>query len=797
MESGYAVKTEEPLYEKPPRLATVASSDMESVPKNRLNRYQKTLMVYLCISFLALMTMMITLSFYYVTDCDEEDHIAPHIIATSFLVLLPVIEVILFRPQTVESDQKLTFYALWFKNMFFEILDLFDLYTDVFFVATVLIGHPEIGVPSLVVLIITFTPRVYATHLLFQILRSKVPWNKSNGFKIAMCLEKLSFAHLMNIVDSNLREKMSIILTVWKLTTENIPQLILELIFIQLNPECENLIVYIAFTTSLVGGIISTALSLYYFINGIRERRAIRKQIERLFANEYVPLDKSVNIARSGEIVRQVSLKSFNKAILLEGRDFGPEHLNYLFEKLNPETPIWIKSGDPDNVKEAISESTNVKYLKLMKTDSATQLVTRKTQEGVEDTDRSLVAATEKSFDFGAFVVCFCQAIGANHSVISVDLSDLEIADPLLETIGDSLATSQTLRKLDLSRNKFRAKSLTKFITAINSQSNLEELNLTEVNLLRSTEFFNALVDNRTIKKLNVSTCNMSRPDVNAVCQMLEANFIIEDINLRCNDFDEKSIESLGAVFKSNGTLKRLNLELNNIDNRGLNNLFDNLEENHEHVQLEYLNLGRMRIGDSVARALQVPINLTSVNLSGSSLTKSGVEILATSLKSHSSIRYINLTSNNLKEEGVTILSKGIALSQSLDSLNLSRNDLTDRAIDILVESIISGRKQHFKKLHLAINFIGEVGVKKLGFLLKVCPKMEYIDLEDNNVTDLSLAYLEEGIKVSAKRATYINVIDNNLLTDKGRGCGVRMRKQFKVVILFDDVDERVDVECE
>eukprot|EP00357_Protocruzia_adherens_P010852 CAMPEP_0115001532 /NCGR_PEP_ID=MMETSP0216-20121206/17438_1 /TAXON_ID=223996 /ORGANISM="Protocruzia adherens, Strain Boccale" /LENGTH=810 /DNA_ID=CAMNT_0002366897 /DNA_START=364 /DNA_END=2796 /DNA_ORIENTATION=+ len=760
--------------------ATTSLEDLESLTR-RKSRYAKLLLAYMTLSVVIFYLLIFTLPFIYASDCSDDENILPHLIFCAFLLAFPALEIYLFRPKRVPQGGKKKFYLKWAQSLTFEILDMLDLYTDVFFVATALIVEPIIGAFGLLVLVVTMIPRGYGIYLLTMVHLDKIPFTKNLCFKMAMCFEKLSFSSILNIIDSNHREKLKSFITVWKLGTENIPQLILEIVFLQLNSECENAIIYFAFATSLLGSGGSTAMSLYYLYRGIIEQREMRKHVEAIFSEEYALIESTINISRSGEIVRQVANSSNNAAVILEGQGFHPEHLKHLLERLNPNVPLWIRNGDSGHIREAIADCKTIKHFRFLKL----EINTTTTEQGNgDDTDRSFVMEKGREEEYAKYLFDLCQGAADCASIETLNLSDAHLTDNILDFINVPLSESKNLRSLDLTDNRFKGATLADLMEKLNQNSHLEVLDVSFNKLNRVQTLFENLSGNTTIKRFIADTCNISRRDVASIATVIEKNSFLEELNLRDNDIDSSGAELLGTAFKSNKTLKKLNVELAHFGESGVDSFIKQLERNCEGVCLTNLNLGRMRVGANVAKILWVNIPLKSLSLACNNLERAGMEIVSEAIKSHLTLTHLNLADNKLKNKEIGLLAKGVRENKSIESFNLSSNEISDQGIDVLVDAIIHSRKDQFRKLRLTSNMVGETGAKKLSYLIKVCPAFESLDLEDNNLGDMGVAYLEEGLKASNKSLNYLNLVSNKKMTEKGHKRVEELRKELDLQIL-------------
>jgi len=245
----------------------------------------------------------------------------------------------------------------------------------------------------------------------------------------------------------------------------------------------------------------------------------------------------------------------------------------------------------------------------------------------------------------------------------------------------------RSLENVDISRN-YVPEALDLFLTRNRVQKLSAgncELNLTRIHLqlressvadldisgntfeLKSAQRLgSALLENATLKKLNLAACELSREMLRDIMQGIRGNSSLEQLDLASNKITALSEGTIGTALMHNRCLKRLNLSFNEISGVLLAPLL------RECQALEELLLVHNKIDDQT----------------GAVFAENG-----------SHLKKINMARNHLAEESAIAFEALIRESKMLENLNLSYNRF-DAASTALAAAIVVSKSLRVFELH-------------------------------------------------------------------------------------------------
>ncbi|KAG0445265.1 hypothetical protein HPB47_017597 [Ixodes persulcatus] len=113
-------------------------------------------------------------------------------------------------------------------------------------------------------------------------------------------------------------------------------------------------------------------------------------------------------------------------------------------------------------------------------------------------------------------------------------------------------------------------------------------------------------------------------------------------------------------------------------------------------------------------------------------------------LKKTSCLQHLDARNTALSEQTLLILGRALRLGSHLHSLHLENCSLTGRSLVILVAAL--KLNPALKELYLGENGMGCADGLQLANLLRANSRLEYLDLRGNNLQDVGLSHLSDGV---------------------------------------------------
>ena len=209
------------------------------------------------------------------------------------------------------------------------------------------------------------------------------------------------------------------------------------------------------------------------------------------------------------------------------------------------------------------------------------------------------------------------------------------------------------------------------------------------------------LTVNKTLKVLNLSGCELDTAVTSSIFRSLQHNTILEKLDLSENSqIAEGDSEAVGCAIERmltvNKTLKRLNLSGCELHTAVATSIFRSLQHNTSLEELdlsENHQLGKSEgVGSEIERMLKVNRKLKILNLSDCKLDTAVATSIFSSLEANTSLEELDLSENIQLAEGdseiVGCAIEGMLnVNRTLKVLNLSDCQVTDP----IVEHILTG----------------------------------------------------------------------------------------------------------
>jgi hypothetical protein len=145
-----------------------------------------------------------------------------------------------------------------------------------------------------------------------------------------------------------------------------------------------------------------------------------------------------------------------------------------------------------------------------------------------------------------------------------------EITPLLLEHISNN---EPSLTKLDMKNRNQKDKTMLKIFAALKKNTTITELDLSHNTFdLAAIELGELLKTNKTLKKIDVSSCDMHDKAILGFAEALMCNNTLTELNLS-NNFARKESKYIAEALKTNTALTSLNLDVNQIMDDGAESL--------------------------------------------------------------------------------------------------------------------------------------------------------------------------------------------------------------------------------
>uniref|UniRef100_A0A8C1MLG4 NACHT domain-containing protein n=1 Tax=Cyprinus carpio TaxID=7962 RepID=A0A8C1MLG4_CYPCA len=331
-------------------------------------------------------------------------------------------------------------------------------------------------------------------------------------------------------------------------------------------------------------------------------------------------------------------------------------------------------------------------------------------------------------------------------------LNDCDLTDESCSNLATALTSDHNLIELNMSNNNLQESGVKQLCTGLeNITCKLEILKLSKCDLTEESCSALASVlssDSSSLKELDLSNNNLKDSGVNLLSDGLKENCELEKLRLSDCSITEEGYKALASALRSNPShLIELDLTGNDPGQSGVKELLDSIKDPECKVKLRFLgpaadeacqyvtgivgknplllrelNLSEHELGDTqvnqIAALLQDKhCTLKTLQLRKCGLTEESCLVLATVLRSNSSLKELDMSNNNLQDLGV----KKLGLENTnctLQKLRLSNCSITEEGYKALASALRSN-PSHLIELDLTGNDPGQSGVKELIDLLQ------------------------------------------------------------------------------
>uniref|UniRef100_A0A672QXZ9 Uncharacterized protein n=1 Tax=Sinocyclocheilus grahami TaxID=75366 RepID=A0A672QXZ9_SINGR len=224
---------------------------------------------------------------------------------------------------------------------------------------------------------------------------------------------------------------------------------------------------------------------------------------------------------------------------------------------------------------------------------------------------------------------------------------------------------------------------------------------------------------------------------VNQISALLQDKHCkLNTLILRKCGLTEKSCSALATVLRSNSSLKELDMSNNNLQDSGVKKLQNGLEDTN-------CTLQKLRLCDC-------------------GLTEESCSVLATVLRSNSSLKELDMSNNNLQDSGVKKLQNGLENTNcTLEKLRLNNCKLTEKSCSVLATVLSS--KTILKEMNLNNSRLLDSGVKEIceGLKNPVC-ELEILKLSNCSITEEGYTALASALRSNPSHLIELDLTGND-----------------------------------
>ena len=358
-------------------------------------------------------------------------------------------------------------------------------------------------------------------------------------------------------------------------------------------------------------------------------------------------------------------------------------------------------------------------------------------------------------FESRTSIAAFSQALAANTSLTTLDLSQNSIGDEGATSLSQALALNTTLTTLTLSQNSIGTEGATSLSQALAVNTSLTTLHLSwnSIGAVGANLLSQSLAVNTSLTTLTLSHNSIGAEGATSFSQALAVNTSLTTLHLCRNSIGDECATSLSQALKVNTSLTTLKLSHNSIGAEGATSLSQALAVN---TSLTTLHLSYNSIGaegaTSLSQALAVNTSLTTLHLSWNSIGAEGATSLSQPLAKNTSLTTLKFAHNSIGAEGATSLSQALAVNISITTLKLSWNSIGGEGAASFSQALAVNTS--LTTLHLCRNSIGDKGATSLSQALEVNTSLTTLKLSHNSIGDEGATSLSQALAVNTSLTT-------------------------------------------
>jgi len=333
-----------------------------------------------------------------------------------------------------------------------------------------------------------------------------------------------------------------------------------------------------------------------------------------------------------------------------------------------------------------------------------------------------------------------------NVSLHDLNLSHCTFGDEAYDIITNVLQVNQHLT-LKIHNCKHELKNIA---VSFKNSIPLRDVNLENITIASKTasRIAQTLKSGSTLASLNLGHCNLKTAGILAITDALSKITSLKSLNLSDNVIDHEdgiaTANGIANVIVSNVQLEYLNLSGCKLSQTGMIQI---LRAVKELVKLNHLSLKSNRFNERVANSLADCLKNKKVlqHLNLSEILDSEISIIASSLKSLTTLEYLGLENSSITNEAADLIASIITNNTTLLHLNMSYCILQEEGVIAISKAL--GKSNRINKLQMNSNSINDVAAGELAKTLSKATSLELLELSDCELEENGLVNIVKSLK--------------------------------------------------
>ena len=338
--------------------------------------------------------------------------------------------------------------------------------------------------------------------------------------------------------------------------------------------------------------------------------------------------------------------------------------------------------GDVIGISSYLQNNVTLKELNLMSnslTGDHVMEILKGLSMNVNTALQKLVISHNNIGDTGAAAIgSFLQCNNSSLKVLCI--SDCAIGSVGAMKIAEALKVNATLQKLDISLNEvLNSDSLSDFITFLKDNCTINKLNLRSTCTWNSKGIQQTVIQNcMKIKQLDLSYHQFNTEAIAVMCDVIKLDFTVKKLSISNCGITSSGIKRVIETLSDfNHSLKKLDVSSNNLSDDGAEAIGDYLSKSSILCELNVSQTGITILGAvKIANALEVNTTLKKLDISCNSISDDGAIAFGDRLKTNNTLVKLDLSLNGITVKSMGTFSEAIEVNKGLRTLKLGCQDI-------------------------------------------------------------------------------------------------------------------------
>lgn len=212
----------------------------------------------------------------------------------------------------------------------------------------------------------------------------------------------------------------------------------------------------------------------------------------------------------------------------------------------------------------------------------------------------------------------------------------------------------------------------------------------------------------------------------------------IKELHLQMNEIMDPETVDKFKTGLAVSPLTYLNLSYNGLGDTSVRWLAQAIQPSHLRKLVLTQTKMSFRSARNVFRDIKHAVRLRELVLDNNQMEGSKLRQLHEMLAVNKHLEVLNLNNCGLGVQGMEWIATGLGYNKSLKTLLLKNNSFGDEGLNRLVYFMNQNEGFYFENLDISSNFISDVEGVPLAKALAACPRIDHINLADNNLGEPS-----------------------------------------------------------